>query len=208
MTVMKKSKHSILIVAGIICLAAAIGLTAYNLIQSYCANRAAAKVLESLMPAVSENDKAFQNGANSVPDYVTHPDMQMPTIEINGKQYLGYLEIPDLNLRLPVAAGEFKMKTLLKSPALYSGSAYKNNMVIAAHNYNSHFGRLKTLGIGARVIFTDAKGNVFNYVTTGSEIIYPSNRDQLLEEGSWHLTLFTCTYNGEKRFTLRCVRAD
>ena len=60
MTVMKKSKHSILIVAGIICLAAAIGLTTYNLIQSYCANRAAAKVLESLMPAVSENDKAFQ----------------------------------------------------------------------------------------------------------------------------------------------------
>jgi sortase A len=204
---MKKTIRSILTVAGILCLAAAIGLGSYNIYDSYRANKQSSDVMEKLAYAVSEKEKSTQN-SDETPDYITHPDMEMPTVEIDGRRYIGHLEIPDLNLRLPVAAGEFKLKTLLKSPALYSGSVYKNNMVIAAHNYNSHFGRLKKLDIGAKVIFTDAEGNTFNFITAGSEILYPSNRDKLLAEGSWQLTLFTCTYNGERRFTLRCVRDE
>ena len=204
---MKKNIRSILTVAGILCLAAAIALASYNIYESYRANKQADAVMKKLITAVSEKDESEQNSAVT-PDYITYPDMEMPTVEIDGRRYIGHLEIPDLNLRLPVAAGEFKLKTLLKSPALYSGSVYKNNMVIAAHNYNSHFGRLKKLDVGAKVIFTDAEGNTFNFVTAGSEILYPSNRDKLLAEGSWQLTLFTCTYNGERRFTLRCVRDE
>ena len=201
---MKKAIHLILIIAGILCISVAIGLTSYNIYESYRANKQADAVLKRLETAVFEKDKVTQNGID-IPDYITHPDMEMPTIEIDGRQYIGYLEIPDLNLHLPVAAGEFNLKTLLKSPALYSGSVYKNNMVIAAHNYNSHFGRLKKLDIGEKVIFIDAEGNIFNFVTASSEILYPSNRNELLTEGSWQLTLFTCTYNGKKRFVLRCV---
>ena len=204
---MKKTIRSILTLAGILCLAAAIGLGSYNIYDSCRANKQSSDVMEKLAYAVSEKEKSTQN-SDETPDYITHPDMEMPTVEIDGRRYIGHLEIPDLNLRLPVAAGEFKLKTLLKSPALYSGSVYKNNMVIAAHNYNSHFGRLKKLDVGAKVIFTDAEGNIFNFVTSGSEILYPSNRDKLLAEGSWQLTLFTCTYNGERRFTLRCVRDE
>ena len=204
---MKKTIRLILTVAGILCLVAAIGLTSYNIYESHRADKQAGDVLEELASAVSEKDKSAQNSTET-PDYITHPDMEMPTVEIDGRRYIGHLEIPDLNLRLPIAAGEFELKTLLKSPALYSGSVYKNNMVIAAHNYRSHYGRLKTLDVGARVIFIDTEGNTFNFVTASSEILYPSNRDQLLAEGSWQLTLFTCTYNGDKRFVLRCVSAE
>jgi sortase A len=175
---MKKTIRSILTVAGILCLAAAIGLGSYNIYDSYRANKQSSDVMEKLAYAVSEKEKSTQN-SDETPDYITHPDMEMPTVEIDGRRYIGHLEIPDLNLRLPVAAGEFKLKTLLKSPALYSGSVYKNNMVIAAHNYNSHFGRLKKLDIGAKVIFVDAEGNIFNFVTASSEILYPSNCNEL-----------------------------
>lgn len=207
MSGMKKAIHLILIIAGILCISVAIGLTSYNIYESYRANKQADAVLKRLETAVFEKDKVTQNGIDN-PDYITHPDMEMPTIEIDGRQYIGHLEIPDLNLHLPVAAGEFNLKTLLKSPALYSGSVYKNNMVIAAHNYNSHFGRLKKLDIGAKVIFVDAEGSIFNFVTASSEILYPSNCNELLAEGSWQLTLFTCTYNGKKRFVLRCVSVE
>lgn len=201
---MKNVIHLILTISGILCILVAIGLTSYNIYESYRANKQADAVLKRLETAVIEKDKVTQSSVD-IPDYITHPDMEMPTIEIDGMRYIGHLEIPDLNLRLPVAAGEFNIKTLLKSPALYSGSVYKNNMLIAAHNYNSHFGRLKKLDVGAKVIFIDAEGNIFNFVTAGSEILYPSNRNELLAEGSWQLTLFTCTYNGQKRFVLRCV---
>jgi sortase A len=201
---MKKAIHLILIIAGILCISVAIGLTSYNIYESHRANKQASDVMEKLAYAVSEKDKSAQN-SDETPDYITHPDMEMPTVEIDGRRYIGHLEIPNLNLRLPVAAGEFELKTLLKSPALYSGSVYKNNMVIAAHNYNSHFGQLKKLDVGAKVLFIDAEGNVFKFVVSGSETLYPSNRDKLLSEGSWQLTLFTCTYNGKKRFVLRCV---
>ena len=37
-----------------------------------------------------------------VPDYVLFPDMEMPTIEVDGHDYIGTLSIPELGLELPV----------------------------------------------------------------------------------------------------------
>lgn len=61
-------------------------------------------------------------------DYERYLEMEIPVIEINGELYIGFLEISQLNLSLPVMAEE------------------------------------------------------------------------------WDLTLFTCTYGGNERYTLRCVR--
>ena len=100
---MKKNIRSILTVAGILCLAAAIALASYNIYESYRANKQADAVMKKLITAVSEKDESEQNSAVT-PDYITYPDMEMPTVEIDGRRYIGHLEIPNLNLRLPVAA--------------------------------------------------------------------------------------------------------
>ena len=63
---------------------------------------------------------------------------------------------------------------------------------------------LKQAGAG----YSDADGNVFRYTVAWEETVFPSDRQQMVTGDAWHLTLFTCTYNGEKRFTLRCVLAD
>lgn len=202
---MKLSLRSLLIGGGILCLTLALGLGLYNLVDSRRADHQSATVLEQLVPTI---DKKEPPEEKDPPDHLLYPDMEMPTIEVDGQRYVGYLEIPDLDLRLPVAAGEFRLKTLLSSPAVYSGSVYRRDMVIAAHNYRSHFGRLNQLDVGAPVRFIDADGNVFDYTVAWEETVFPSDRQQMVTGDAWHLTLFTCTYNGEKRFTLRCVLAD
>ena len=77
-------------------------------------------------------------------------------------------------------------------------------MVIAAHNYRSHFGRLKDLPQGEEVIFTDMDGNVFRYRTAEMEILSPFAVEEMTS-GDWDMTLFTCTVGGQSRVTVRCV---
>ena len=77
-----------------------------------------------------------------VPDYVLNPDMSMPTIEIDGYVYVGTIQLPTLNIELPVM-NNLSNQGLKISPCLYSGSIYKENAVIAAHNYINHFAYMK-----------------------------------------------------------------
>lgn len=49
-----------------------------------------------------------------------------------------------------------------------------DNLVIAAHNYTRHFGRLKKLLPGNTVIFTDVDGNCFNYNVLETQILQPN----------------------------------
>lgn len=79
----------------------------------------------------------------------------------------------------------------------------QKNMVIAGHNYSSHFGNLKNLSQGDTVIFTDVDGNRFHYRVIELETLVPDAVDDLTS-GGWDLTLFTCTIGGRSRVTVRC----
>ena len=199
----------VLLAFGIVCLTAALGLSVYNLASSDRAATQAADVVEALTPLMTppiEEEGGTANAVPSVPMEGDHPDREMPTVELDSTRYVGRLEIPELRLNLPVAAS-FSMKQLTKTPALYAGSVYGGDMVIAAHNYNSHFGRLNQLEVGDEVRFVATDGRVYRYVVGWSEKMAPSESEEMVEDANWDLTLFTCTYNGKQRFTLRCVAA-
>ena len=191
---------------GILCLLAAAGLTAYNLASSNSAGQRAETVVEELIAQIPTAPEIPIDSATP-PDVTAHPEREMPTISLDDAIYIGYLEIPRLELTLPVAAS-FSMKQLKSTPALYAGSAYQGDMVIAAHNYNSHFGRLNQLKDGDEVRFVCADGTTLRYVVGWFDKIAPSDRETMVTAGEWDLTLFTCTYNGKMRFALRCVTAE
>ena len=140
-----------------------------------------------------------------IPDYILNPEMDMPEEDVDGQKYIGVLRIPDLSLELPVISN-WSYPNLKNAPCRYAGSAYMNNMVIAAHNYNSHFGHLKDLSPGDEVTFTDVDGNVFQYEVSALEILSPFAVEEMTS-GDWDLTLFTCTVGGQSRVTVRCVQA-
>ena len=167
---------------GLLLLAAALLLTGYNLWDE--------------IPAQSNIDEPV------IPDYILNPDMEMPTVEIEGNNYIGTLEIPAFKLSLPVIS-QWSYPRLRLAPCRYTGSAYQGNLVIAAHNYRAHFGPLKNLYAGDRITFTDADGNLFTYNVVEIQILEPTAIEDMTA-GDWDLTLFTCTPGGQTRLTVRC----
>lgn len=205
-----KRKGSTWILLGLLLIAAALVLTAWNLLESKSAGDASQKILaqmEEKLTAISttvqqQSDLTTVETENLQPD-VCNPDMEMPVVTVNGKDYIGVLRIPVLELELPVIS-QWSYPDLKTAPCRYRGSAYRNDLIILAHNYGSHFGGLKNLHFGDSVTFTDADGNVFSYTVVEMEELQPSAVAQM-ENGEWDLTLFTCTTGGQSRFTVRCI---
>ena len=201
--------------AGLILVASAVLLLIYNLWDS---RRAEESQEEILAEYLSENKKASEvpsdpdgEAADSqdIPDYMLDPDMEMPEFTLSSLgdiSCIGILEIPALDLQLPVIS-EWSYPALRLAPCRYTGSAYKGDLVIAAHNYQSHFGRLKTLSTGSEVIFTDAVGNRFVYQVAVIEALTPWSVEDMTS-GEWPLSLFTCTLDSQNRVTVRCEYSE
>lgn len=213
-----KNKGKFLIITGLLLIAAALFLTVYNLYDEVRARRSVMEIMACIEADIPANPSTepleIPEEANTtasleeveVPDYLLNPDMEMPTENINGIDYIGILRIPALELELPVIS-EWNYPRLKIAPCRYTGSAYQDDLIIAAHNYNSHFGNLKNLREGDTATFTDMDGNVFTYEMVELEILQPTDIEGM-ESGEWDLTLFTCTIGGSSRVTARFERVE
>lgn len=190
----------IIMIAGVVFVFAAVFLTLYNVYIENMAKKLSSEVL-SLM-----NMENIRINENNLPDYMVNPDMDMPIRNIDGKDFVGTISIPVIDINLPVMA-ECNLDNLKTSPCVYKGTPYKNNLIIAGHDYRTHFGPINDLVRGDTVIFTDIDGNVFTYEVMYSEII--DEKDiEAMSNGEWDLTLFTCSYSGITRVTVRCKILD
>lgn len=54
------------------------------------------------VPAQGADQADAAPGEQKIPDYILDPDREMPTVEIDGNTYIGTLDIPSLELSLPV----------------------------------------------------------------------------------------------------------
>ena len=213
-----KNNGKFLIITGLLLIAAALFLTVYNLYDEVRARRSVMEIMACIEADIPANPSTepleIPEEANTtasleeveVPDYLLNPDMEMPTENINGIDYIGILRIPALELELPVIS-EWSYPRLKIAPCRYTGSAYQDDLIIAAHNYNSHFGNLKNLREGDTATLTDMDGNVFTYEMAELEILQPTDIEGM-DSGEWDLTLFTCTIGGSSRVTARFERVE
>lgn len=118
------------------------------------------------------------------------------------KKCIGFLSVPVLDLELPVLT-DWSDEKLNKAPCLYYGSYYDKNFVIAAHNYESHFGRLSQLEAGDIVSFTDVRGTTYHYEVALLETLPKDATKEMILSG-FDLTLYTRTLDGGSRVTVRC----
>ena len=193
----KGGRSRLLIICGILLLAAALLLTVYNLWSEQRAEARATQALQELETQLEQRE------APSRPLYELYPNMEMPVLQADGKSYIGVLDIPALGLSLPIIS-QWSYPDLKLAPCRYTGSAYSGNLILAGHNYPSHFGGLKNLRSGDTVCFTDADGNQFFYQVAELEVLDGTAVEEMTA-GDWQLTLFTCTYGGQSRVAVRCV---
>lgn len=189
------------------CILLGIALMAASLclfIRNWEEARSAADAAETVLAALKDTVAAKMSDSLQADGAETSSGSEMSTAEINGYEYVGYVSIPALELELPVMA-EWDYTRLKIAPCRYYGSAKTDDLVIAAHNYSRHFGRLSELEKGDEVIFTDTSGREWNYSVVAVDVLSPTAVEEMTTAG-YALTLFTCTYGGASRITVRCER--
>ncbi len=193
---MKKSKKTgkLLMVIGVLLFITSVGLTVYNGYMDTRAQKLSGEVLSKI--------EIPETNTQKIPDYKVNPEMDLPVKEVDGKDYIGTVSVPTLELTLPVMA-EWSYSNFKIAPCRYEGTPYKNNFIICAHNYRRHFGGLRDLALGSKVTFKDMDGNIFKYEVIGTDIL-DNNAVEEMSAGEWDMTLFTCTYGGATRVTVRC----
>lgn len=201
-----KRRGTWLMRGGLLLIAAALLLAGYNLWDDWQAGRAAGRVLAQLPAAAAQTRAQAGPDAQKIPDYVLDPGREMPTVEVDGHDYIGTLELPTLQLSLPIMS-DWSYPSLKMAPCRYAGTAYQSGFVIAGHNYRRHFGPLSRLAPGDPVTFTDVDGNVFCYQVAEVQVLPPTAIEEMVSD-EWDLTLFTCTLSGQTRLTVRCDKVD
>lgn len=205
-----RRKGTLTITLGLLLILAAAVLAGFNLWDDRQAGVTASQDLIQLVRQREQAQETNPEGEGEIlpsftqPDYELVPEMEMPVVEIDGREYVGTLYLPTIGRTLPVLNG-WSGELLKIAPCRYMGSAYNDNLIVMAHNYDSHFGRLKKLQIGDPVTFRDVEDNDFEYEVVSLEILNPEDVEPM-EEGDWDLTLFTCTIGGKTRITVRCAR--
>lgn len=192
---------------GVMCILSAGGLTVYNLYDAERAGREAwAALLEIDKKIASSRNESTQTkaveGIDTVPDYAIDRDTPMGEVEIDGRMYIGRIDVPELGISLPVCS-ELNSDNLRYAPCRYTGSIYTGRCVIAGHDYRTHFGPLTGAVPGMDVLFTDVDGNVFTYTVLGTDTVEMHDFEGAFD-GEWDLTLFTCTIGGRERVMVRC----
>ncbi len=198
----KKTAGLVLAVTGAVLIISALLLFFHNLQEDQHAGDQSQWVLEE-MRQLEDNE-----AGTSLPASTTAPTevlpAEMPTVQINGYDYIGTLSVPSLELELPVMA-QWDYDRLKIAPCRQFGSSRTDDLVIAAHNYQNHFGRLKELSRGDTVVFTDMESIVNAYSVEKVETLAPTEIDAVQNSG-YDLVLYTCTIGGKTRVAVFCNR--
>ena len=191
---MPKKSGVILISLGAVLILAALLLFLYNRSEDRRAGQEAESLLEDVRSAMAAN---------------ADPEPQEEPAEEITYDYAGVIAIPDLSLELPVI-DQWNYARLKVAPCRQSGAAADGDLVIAAHNYKSHFGYLDRLQPGASVIFTDMEGTVYRYAVEEIRQLEPEDVEDVSSvfSSEYPLVLYTCTPGGKARVAVFCRWAE
>lgn len=200
---MKRKAGNFLIILGCALLAAALALFLYNRNEQLQAASASREAIPKVVEAIRERQQQEpEKTASTEPTAMVVPEMTV--VDIDGYGYIGFLGIPSLELELPVMT-DWTYPQLQIAPCRYCGSTFTDDLVVMAHNYPQHFGKLRDMRAGDTITFTDMDGNTTEYEVVALDVL-----DALAVEdmtaGEYDLTLFTCNYGGRSRITVRCDR--
>ena len=191
---MPKKSGVILISLGAVLILAALLLFLHNRSEDRRAGQEAESLLEDARSAMAAD---------------TDPEPQEELAEEITYDYAGVIVIPDLSLELPVI-DQWSYARPKVAPCRQSGAAADGDLVIAAHNYKSHFGYLDRLEPGASVIFTDMEGTVYRYAVEEIRQLAPEDAEDVSSvfSSEYPLVLYTCTPGGKARVAVFCRWAE
>ena len=129
-------------------------------------------------------------------------DYSMPVYELDGKNYVGVMEIPAYSVKLPVFANWDKGE-LNASPCRYMGSIYDGSLVVGGRDRAGQFDFISHITETDSVYITDMAGDRFECVVTNIEVTDDASTEKLTE-GEYDLVLFARNRSDNKYVIIRC----
>lgn len=177
---MKRNNISrVLIIIGALLIVSAVGLLVFrNVFISSSISKAESVVatLAELVPQV--NDATFDDRKNT----------DMPAVQIDGTDYIGILEAPDFQLKLPICS-KSNQPDAKGLPYRYSGSIYDGSLILGGEDCKGQFEFLKTIDERTYLNITDLDGNRYTYKVYSVERASDCD-SKILESHECDLTLF------------------
>ncbi len=150
-----------------------------------------------------KSEKIIKDVLRRIEDYDAQNNDNSTLYRINDTQYIGVLNIPSLDVVLPICS-EWNSENSEKGVCRYSGSVKEKNFIMAGHNYRSMLRNLSEIETGSEIIITDSDKVEHRYIVTYTEVIGGYN-SEAMTSGEWDMTVFTCTISGNSRYVVRCV---
>ena len=203
----------LLMALGSVFLAASVIIWGRNIYQDRRAAEASKNMMPDIMSAIAQNVEAAEKQGPQDVEHVNPYDQEamdkaaeMTVVVHNTWPYIGYLDLPSIRMKLPVLS-EWSFHYLSQAPCRHMGSTKSDDLVICAHNYPAHFGKLKKMVQGDELTFTDMDGIRSYYKVATVEIVEPTDLS-MIEDESLDLVLYTCTYTGQDRVMVGCQRIE
>ncbi len=189
---MKKIKSLILFTIGFIFICTALLYNYNNNLEEKNAYVNSMNVLENLDELIKKE--------------IIDNNNQFETFSLDGNEYIGTIELVDLDIKLPIMS-EWSYSKLKIAPCRYRGSEKTNDLIIMAHNYRTHFKNIDQLEIGSIINYQNANGDLYKYQVIENTIIDADDIQGMITAKS-DLTLFTCNFSATKRLTVMCELLD
>ena len=190
---MKKGKFPIVLVLGICLVVVSFTLIVGLQIRTHIGANESQKVVARM------NELLFER-IEGVPG--TYPNLNMPVLEINDVDYVALIEIPSLNLSLPVA-DVWNSQKLYHSPARFYGSCYDHSLVIGGADNSYQFSFCDKIDNGTVIIVTDMTGTQFSYTVSRVDRSKSAERNWLISR-DYDLTLFCRDALSMEYVAVRC----
>ena len=190
---MKKGKFPIVLVLGICLVVISFALIVGLQIRTHIGANESRKVVTRMSELLPERTAG-------VPGISPNPNM--PVLEIHDVDYVALIEIPSLNLALPVADA-WNSQKLYSSPARFYGSCYDNSLVIGGSDNSHQFSFCDKIDNGTVIIVTDMTGTQFSYTVSRVDRSKSAESNWLISR-DYDLTLFCRDALSMEYVAVRC----
>lgn len=176
-------------------------------------------VLPELYEALVQYNQNLIDSGQQILDAWSYEQSPVDVELLNdGSPVIGYLEIPDMKLKLPLYLGA-SSDNLSKGAAVMSQTSMpiggnNTNCVIAGHRGyrgSAFFQYIEKAKVGSKVYITNP-WETLTYQVVGTKIVHPNQSDDIMiQKGKDMLTLVTChpyrVGGGPERYLVFCKRA-
>jgi sortase A len=93
----------------------------------------------------------------------TYSSMEMPVLQVEGKDYAALLSVPSFGVELPVAAN-WDAGAVTSQPCRFQGTVYDGSLVVGGFDQQGQFDFLDRIDPGTEITVTDMNGAEFHYL--------------------------------------------